>query len=375
MQRNSGIIRKRVVALLVVLAAAAGWVLHDVSSLEQRTRQDLAGRSVNTLLFNMSGDEKMDGVYVDLDDDLIADAPEEEALLAQPNELRFSFVAAEDSVAHAEVWQAVTDAISEKVGRPVKYLPFDEGRKQMAALRSGVLHVTAFDSGAVPMAVKHAGFVPLCTIGDVRQEGEPDDSPPDNAQSAEAGDDSEGRFGYRMQFIVKEDSPIKELPALRGKNIAFVRPNSNSGCKAAMVHLWQMGLRPEHDYNWHFSLSHENSARSVVDGRADAAPVASSILQRLVDKGVIQPGSFRVIYESALFPPVAIGCAYNLPEEQRQAIQAALLELDWADTKLAEEMAPGSPKQFVPVVYREDWASVRAVDQAVKSLRDQIAVQ
>ncbi|MDC0936883.1 PhnD/SsuA/transferrin family substrate-binding protein [Pirellulales bacterium] len=127
--------------------------------------------------------------------------------------------------------------------------------------------------------------------------------------------------------------------------------------------------------HWHFSLSHANSVRSVIEGKVDAAPVASDILNRLVTKGDVAKDSFRVIYESALFPPVAIGCAYNLPNELREAIQAALLELDWSDTKLAREMSPGEAKKFVSVVYLNDWASVRAIDQAVNSVRNQIAAR
>lgn len=368
MRNRSGFVRKRVVAVLVLAAAVAGWVFHDVTSQGDQTRQDLADRSVTTLFFNMASEEKMDEVYFDEDGDLVADTPNETALVAKPTELVFSFVANDNSANNSEVWKAATDAISDKTGLPTSYLRLTDAKKQMAALRGGMLHITAFDSGAVPVAVKHAGFVPLCTIGRVREKADEADS---EEQSTENG--RESQFGYKMQFIVKADSKIKKLDDLRGKNIAFVRPNSNSGCKAAMVHLWQMDFRPEHDYNWHFSLSHANSVQTVISGKVDAAPVASDILQRLINKGDVVEDSFRVIYESALFPPVAIGCSYNLSAELRETIRDALAELDWKDTKLAEEMTPGGEAvQFVPVNYREDWASVRAIDQAVNLVRQQI---
>ncbi|QDS98009.1 phosphate/phosphite/phosphonate ABC transporter substrate-binding protein [Adhaeretor mobilis] len=373
MRTRSGFATKPVVAILALAAAVAGWVVYNESSSGDRERKVLADRSVNTLFTNMPRDEKMDAVYFDTDLDLVADTPEEATLLAKPTELVFSFVATDNSSNDAAVWEAAVEAISEKTGLPVSYLRLVDTRKQMAALRGGQLHITAFDSGSVPVAVKHAGFIPLCTISNA--EGSDPKAKAGEAESPKTEKAATGQFGYKMQFIVKVDSQIKDLADLRGKNIAFVRPNSNSGCKAAMVHLWQMDLRPEHDYNWHFTLSHANSVRNVTEGRADAAPVASDILQRLVSKGDVARDSFRVIYESSLFPPVAVGCSYNLPSKLREEIRDALLNLDWTDTTLAKEMAPGEPKKFVPVVYRDDWASVRAVDQAVSSVRDQIAVR
>lgn len=370
MRTRLGFVRKRMVAVLVLAAAVAGWVLHDMSSLETQTRQDIADRSAETLFFNMASEEKMDEVYFDEDGDLVADTPDEAALVAKPTALVFSFVANDNSANDAEVWQAAVEAITEKTGLPVSYLRMVDTKKQMAALRGGLLHITAFDSGAVPVAVKHAGFFPLCTIGSAGDSGDRNNNDKDKSDES-----VESQFGYKMQFIVKADSAIKKLTDLRGKNVAFVRPNSNSGCKAAMVHLWQMDFRPENHYNWHFSLSHANSAKSVIQGKVDAAPVASDILNRLVKKGDVPKDSFRVIYESALFPPVALGCAYNLPSELREEIQAALLTLDWSDTKLAQEMSPGETKKFVPVTYREDWASVRAIDQAVNRIRNQIAAR
>ncbi len=370
----SGYVRKRMVVVLVLVAAIAGWIVNDMASLKNKTKQEVADRSVSTLFLNMPSVKKMDEVYFDENSDLLADTPEEAELIAKPTELVFSFVATDNRSNDPEVWKAATEAIGEKTGLPVTYLKFTDIKKQMAALRGGLLHVTAFDSGSVPAAVKHAGFYPLCTIGGVNDQDHPKQGEQESEEKVASGSKN-GKFGYKMQFIVSSDSIIEELEDLRGKNVAFVRPNSNSGCKAAMVHLWQMGLRPEHDYNWHFSLSHANSAKSVLQGKVDAAPVASDILSRLVTKGEVPKDSYRVIYESALFPPVALGCVYNLSPETQQAIRTALLDLDWADTKLAQEMAAGKAKKFVPVAYRDDWSSIRAVDEAVNSIRDQIVTR
>ncbi len=348
-----GVIGKGAVVALSIAAAVAGWVFYSASKWQQQAQQALVDRTVSNVFSNMADTPSLDVVYQDADGDLVADIPEQEALQAKPTELVLSFIASEDPANSAEVWEAVMTAIGEKTGLPVTYLHLEESNTQLAALRSGRLHITAFSSGAVPAAVNHAGFVPLCTIG--------------NSKSADstAGDD----FGYTMQFIVKADSPIKDLGNLRDKRIVFVRPRSNSGCKAAMILLWEKyGMQPERDYQWSYSYSHSESIAAVLAGKEDAAPVASDLLSRIVAKGDVPTDGFRVIYESERFPPVAIGCAHDLPQQLRETIQLALLEFDWKDTRLAEEMAAAETKKFLPVVYKDDWANIRRVDQAASKV-------
>ena len=350
MVNSAGFLRKGMIAALAVVAAAAGGASYFASNLQQEAEQDLVKRTVSNVFSNMAVTAKLDDVYQDADGDLIADAPQQEALVAKPTELAFSFIASEDPANVAEVWEVATKAIADKAGLPVTYLRLEDAKTQLAALRGGNLHVTAFSSGAVPTAVNQAGFVPLCTIGKAGEGEQPSD------------------FGYTMKFIVKADSSIKDLKGLRKKKIAFVRPRSNSGCKAPMILLWEEhGLQPERDYSWYYSYSHSNSIDAVLSGKADAAPVASDILARMTAKDEVPDDAFQVIYESERFPPVAFGCAYNLSAELREKIRTALLELDWSGTKLAEEMSAGETKKFLPIVYKDDWANIRRVDQAASS--------
>ena len=353
MAESTGFVRKRMIVALALVAAAAGGASYVASSWQQQAQQDLVKRTVSNVFSNMAVTDALDDVYQDADGDLVADMPETEALLAKPTEIVFSFIASEDPANAADVWKAATDAIAEKTGLPVTFLRLEDSKTQLAALRNGRLHITAFSSGTVPAAVNQAGFTPLCTIGNEKSDGD------------------DGEFGYTMQVIVKADSPIKTLGDLRKKKIAFVRPRSNSGCKAAMILLWEKhGLQPERDYRWYYSYSHNESIAAVVAGDADAAPVASDILARMVAKDEITADDYRVLYESERFPPVAFGCAYNLPQTMRDSIQTALLELDWTDTKLAEEMAAGEARKFLPIVYKDDWANIRRVDQAASNVHN-----
>jgi phosphonate transport system substrate-binding protein len=90
-----------------------------------------------------------------------------------------------------------------------------------------------------------------------------------------------------------------------------------------------------------------------------------------VEKGEVDPQSFRSIHESERFPPATIGIAYNLTPELRDAIRETLLGFDLRGIGVEEGFGVGVTK-FVPVNYKEDWANARKIDQlAAQSRKDE----
>ncbi len=250
--------------------------------------------------------------FPDSDGDMVADPPTDEAKLIDPPVLVFSYVASEEQSAPEEAWTELFKALGEKTGREVKFVKYDNVDEQLAALKKGELHIAGLNTGIVPPAVQRDGFVPLCTLGH-----------------------EDGTFGYTMQFLVPADSKIKKMEDIKGHKVAFTRLDSNSGCKAPLVLLLdQHKLLPERDYDWGFSQGHENSVKQVAAKEFEVAPVASDILARMVEKGEVDPDSFRSIHESERFPPATIGVAYNLKPELQEQIKTTLLEFDWKGTGL-----------------------------------------
>jgi phosphonate transport system substrate-binding protein len=172
-----------------------------------------------------------------------------------------------------------------------------------------------------------------------------------------------------MQFLVPASSPIKKMEDIKGHKVTFTRLDSNSGCKAPLVLLLdKYKMLPERDYQWGFSLGHEDSVKHVAAKEFDVAPVASDVLARMVEKGEVDTNAYRSIYESERFPPATIGVAYNLKPEMRDTIQATLLEFDWDGTGLEKEFGPEVTK-FVPVIYKDDWANIRHIDRVIAQAR------
>src|SRR5581483_6422540 len=131
---------------------------------------------------------------------------------------------------------------------------------QLAALRKGTLHVTAFSTGEVPLAVNSAGFVPLWSPADV-----------------------DGTYAYEMEILVPAASNIKTPADLRGRSIAFTSLSSNSGARAPLVILKEkFGLLPARDYAYTLTGTHERSLKDLAEGRHDAVCVANDLVARAV---------------------------------------------------------------------------------------------
>jgi phosphonate transport system substrate-binding protein len=284
--------------------------------------------------------------FPDQDGDMVADTPTDPAKLIDPPVLMFSYVASQEESAPEEAWTELLKAIGEKTGKEVKFVKYDAVDEQLAALKKGELHIAGLNTGIVPPAVQRDGFVPLCTLGR-----------------------EDGSFGYTMQFLVPADSHIKTLKDIKGHKVTFTRLDSNSGCKAPLELLrTEFDLIPERDYQWGFSMGHEDSVKQVAAKESEVAPVASDVLARMVEKGEVDPNAYRSIHESERFPPATIGVAYNLKPELRNAINTTLLEFNWEGTGLQKEFGPEAVK-FVPVNYKNDWANIRRIDQAIAQVR------
>jgi phosphonate transport system substrate-binding protein len=284
--------------------------------------------------------------YEDKDGDLLADPPRDAEKTLAPEVLMFSYVAAETESVPKDAWKPLLDALAEKTGRKVDYIHYTAVGEQLEALQNGALHIAGLNTGIVPAAVQRDGFIPLCTFGR-----------------------EDGTYGYTMQVIVPADSKIKRIADLKGHKVTFTRPDSNSGCKALLMLLKdQHDLRPDRDYEWGFSLDHEASIQGVAAKKFEAAPVASDILERMMQKEEIDPAAIRSIYESERFPPATLGCVYNLSPEIMTGVREALQGFSLVGTDLEGEFGDDATK-LVPVDYKNDWANARRIDQLALQAR------
>jgi len=281
----------------------------------------------------------LDARYCDENGDLLADLPKDAKDLQDPATLVFSYTPVEDPAVYENVFTDFMAHLAKVTGKRIRWFPAESYAAQVEAMRSGRLHIAGVASGPTPYAVNLAGFVPVAAM-----------QKPD------------GSVGYTLQLITYRDSPIKTVQDLKGKKVAHVSPSSNSGDTAPRALFTAMGIEPGKDYQVMFSGKHDNSIMGVVNKDYDAAPVASSVLERMRDRGMFPADAVRIIYESAPFPRTAFGVAYNLKPELQEKIKAGFIAFDFKSSKLATEFK--DTERFAAISYKDAWKDILVIQKA-----------
>lgn len=283
----------------------------------------------------------LDQRYCDEDKDLVADQPKDAKSWQDPATLVFSYTPVEDPAVYENVFADFLAHLSRVTGKRIRWFPAESYAAQVEAMRSGRLHIAGVAAGPTPYAVNLAGFVPL-------------------AGMERKGD---GSIGYTLRLITHRDSGIKSVADLKGKRVAHVSPSSNSGDTAPRALFKSMGIQPGKDYEVVYSGKHDNSIMGVVNRDYDAAPVASSVIDRMAARGMFKPDAVRVVWESAPFPRTAYGVAHNLTPALKGKIREAFLTFDFKSSGLAKEFK--DTERFGPIVYKDHWRDVLTVQREV----------
>lgn len=288
----------------------------------------------------------LDSRYCDRDGDLVADPPTDPSEFLNPDTLIFAMLPGEDPAVYRTAWTEFVTHMEEVTGKQVQFVPISSFGAQVEALRANRAHIAGVPTGSVPVAVNMAGFVPRAMI---------------------AYDD--GSYGYTMQIITHRDSDIHSLEDLRGRTLAGVDPNSNSGYKAPAALLYaELGLVPNEDYGTTFSGSHDTSILGVQLGDYEVAAIANTALLRLVDAGRVDMDELRIVYESQAFPPVAYGYVHNLDPELAEKVVEAFTTFDWEGTQLEAQYGASDGNTFMPITYLEHWQVIRDVDAGLDAI-------
>ncbi len=276
--------------------------------------------------------------YCDENRDLVADLPKDREAWADPDTLFFSYVPVEDPAIYQDVFAPFVAHLEETTGKDVRYFSAQSYAAQIEALRSGRLHVAGLSTGSTPFGVNIAGFNPFTIMG------------------TEAGE-----YGYRMQVITHADSDIESIQDLVGATVAHTEQASNSGNQAPRALLSAEGVTPGEDYEVVYSGGHDQSILGVANRDYVAAPIASSVLDRMADRGVVDRADLRVVYESQSFPTTAFGHAHDLDPVLRLLIQKAFFTFDFEGTAVGEEFTDAD--RFIPITYRSNWQVIRTIQE------------
>lgn len=284
----------------------------------------------------------LDERFCDADGDLVADTPTDAAQLVDPDTLIFAYTPVEDPAVYRQAWADFVDHMSEATGKEVVFFPVQSNAAQIEAMRSGRLHIAGFNTGSNPLAVNCAGFVSFTIMAA-----------------------TDGSFGYEMEIITHPESGIEKVEDIKGRQLAFTSPTSNSGFKAPSALLKaEFDMLQDRDFEATFSGKHDNSILGVANSDYDAASIANSVKLRMIEREVVAEADLKVLYTSQTFPTTGYGHANNLTPELQDKIKEAFFSFDWTGTSLEEEFSKNGEGQFIPITYQEHWDVIRKIDAA-----------
>lgn len=284
----------------------------------------------------------LDARFCDVDGDLIADIPTDAADQIDPDTLVFAYTPVEDPAVYKTAWADFLEHLEAETGKDVMFFPVQNNAAQIEAMRSGRLHIAGFNTGSNPLAVNCAGFRPFTIMAA-----------------------TDGSFGYEMEIITYPDSGIETIEDIKGKQLAFTSPTSNSGFKAPSAILKaDYGMEPDKDFEPVFSGKHDNSVLGVANKDYQAAAVANSVMGRMIEREVVTTDQIKSIYKSQTFPTTGYGVVYNLKPELQEKIRNAFFNFEWEGSSLKEEFEKNGEGQFLEMTYQEFWEVIRKIDAA-----------
>ncbi len=175
----------------------------------------------------------------------------------------------------------------------------------------------------------------------------------------------DGSFGYEMEILTYPGSGIEKVEDIKGKQLAFTSPTSNSGFKAPSAILKaDYDMIPDRDFEAVFSGKHDNSILGVANKDYPAASIANSVLHRMIKRDVITADQVISIYKSQTFPTTGFGTVYNLKPELQEKIRNAFFSFDWEGSSLEREFSKSGEGQFLEMNYKDFWSVIRKIDAA-----------
>ncbi|MDH5798788.1 MAG: phosphate/phosphite/phosphonate ABC transporter substrate-binding protein [Paracoccaceae bacterium] len=284
----------------------------------------------------------LDKRFCDRDGDMIADTPDDPSQQLDPDTLIFAYTPVEDPAVYKTAWADFLAYLEEKTGKDVLFFPVQSNAAQIEAMRSGRLHIAGFNTGSNPLAVNCAGFSPFTIMAS-----------------------ADGGFGYEMEIITYPGSGIEKVEDIKGGQLAFTSPTSNSGFKAPSAILKaDYDLVADRDFEPVFSGKHDNSILGVANRDYPAASIANSVLHRMLSRDVVTADQIVSLYKSQTFPTTGFGVVYNLKPELQDAIRDAFFSFNWEGSSLQEEFSKSNEAQFIPMTYKVFWEVIRKIDAA-----------
>lgn len=154
---------------------------------------------------------------------------------------------------------------------------------------------------------------------------------------------------FRSVFIAQQDSGIKTLADLKGKQVSFGSQSSTSGHLMPRSFLLQAGIDPEKDLKRiAYSGAHDATIASVVSGRVDAAALDITVWRKFVEEKKVDTRKVDVFYTTPPFYNYNWSVHADMPAALRERIAKALFDLSMDTPEGKEILTLNRATKYIP---------------------------
>lgn len=273
-----------------------------------------------------------------------------------PERLRLAFTPSEDDPERRRNrFQELATYLSAEIGIAVEIVRASSYGPTIEAMRAGKIDIAQTGSFAYMIAHEKAGAEAIITRG------------------TEAGPGI-----YNSVIVTGPDSGIESIDAMVNRaedlTFSFTDPASTSGHLVPRSALEGFGIEAERDFRRVvFTMSHTNSAMTILSGKVEVGGMSGNTYERLLEAGKIEPDDLRILWRSPPIPTGPLSIRGDLPEDLKQAVQQAYLDIRekapalWADIKQASGFEPHETLLYLPA---EDkmWDPLREIARNLKTM-------
>ena len=221
--------------------------------------------------------------------------------------LKMGLIPADDADEMLRNYEPIKEYLTEALGIPVEILVTSDYTAAIEAMRAKHIDMAWFGPFSYVIAANVAGAEAIV-----------------NGVKA-----STGSATYKSLIIVNANSGIETLEDLKGKSFAFVDPASTSGNLIPRKMLIENEIDPDNDFSTSYYAGTHNAVQyAIANGKVDAGASGDNVYARMIEEGEIDPEVNIVLYESDPIPGSPIVVRSGLPEDLKQSIQDALVNMD-----------------------------------------------
>ncbi|MDP2729881.1 MAG: phosphonate ABC transporter substrate-binding protein [Dehalococcoidales bacterium] len=255
--------------------------------------------------------------------------------------LRFGLIPADDATEMLRQYEAMANYLEGKLDMKIELQVTDDYTAAIEAMRNKHIDMAWFGPFSYILAVEQAGAEAI--VNGYRRDTK--------------------KTTYKSLIITRADSGIKTLADLKGRSFAFVDPASTSGHLIPRKMLIENGIDPDNDFStMYYAGSHNAVELAVKNGKVDAGADSDTSYNRMLKEGQIDPEVNIIIFESSSIPGSPIAVRGDLPQDLKDRIQQALIEMD--EQTIHEVGGWGDIEKYVKVT-DSDYDIIREVAEVL----------